>query len=264
MHDAIRQAAAPQEPQHQKRSTVMKKHEVKIGSEYVAKVSGKLAHVRIDRENPHGGWQATNLITKKSVRIKSAQRLRAKAGLPKAKVQAAKAAMGAHVGAGAKPVADVAKDAKPAPVTAGGEATNPLEAHYRAQKDAAKAEKAAKVAAWRKEVAEKTSKPDPALDAAVKAAEESRRAKKAKAAKPKGERKGGCLDAAAQVLAEAVEPLSCGEMMTRILKRGLWTTEGKTPAATLYSALLRDVRKGAASRFCKAAKGQFAINKTRQ
>jgi hypothetical protein len=53
-------------------------------------------------------------------------------------------------------------------------------------------------------------------------------------------------------------------MMTRILKRGLWTTEGKTPAATLYSALLRDVRKGAASRFCKAAKGQFTLNKTRQ
>ena len=58
----------------------MKKHEVKVGSEFIAKVSGKLAHVRIDRENPYGGWDATNLATKKSVRIKSAQRLRAPAG----------------------------------------------------------------------------------------------------------------------------------------------------------------------------------------
>ncbi|MBM4020272.1 MAG: hypothetical protein FJ288_18455, partial [Planctomycetes bacterium] len=122
----------------------MKKHEVKIGARYIAKVSGRLAQVRIDRENPHGGWEATNLATKKSVRIKSAQRLRAEAGLSKTEVKAAKVAVAAQVGAGAKPAADAAKDAKPAPA-AKGEATNPLEAHYRSQKDAAKAEKAAKV-----------------------------------------------------------------------------------------------------------------------
>ncbi|MBM4020549.1 MAG: hypothetical protein FJ288_19900 [Planctomycetes bacterium] len=242
----------------------MKKHEVKVGGEFIAKVSGKLAHVRIDRENPHGGWDATNLATKKSVRIKSAQRLRARAGVSKAEVQAAKTAVAAQVGAGAKPAADAAKDTKAAPAVAGGQPSNALEAHYRGQKDAAKAEKAAKMAAWRKEVAEKATRPDPELDKAIKAAEAGRAAKKAKAAKPKGERKPGCLDAAAKVLADAGEPLGCNEMMTRILKRGLWTTSGRTPAATLYSALLRDVRKGAASRFCKAAKGRFALNKTRQ
>jgi hypothetical protein len=53
---------------------------VKVGSEYVAKVSGKLAHIRIDRENPHGGWLATNMATQKSVHIKSAQRLRGAVG----------------------------------------------------------------------------------------------------------------------------------------------------------------------------------------
>jgi len=232
----------------------MKKHEVKVGGEYIAKVSGKLAHVRIDGENPHGGWQATNLASKKAVRIKSAQRLRARAGLSKAEVQAAKAAVAAHVGAGAKPAADAAKDAKAASAAAKGEATNPLEAHYRVQKDAAKAEKAAKVAAWRKEIADKAAKPDPELDAAVKAAEEGRRAKKAKAAKPKGERKPGCLDAAVRVLQEAGKPMQCGEIVKVALEKGYWQTKGATPGATLYAAVLREcVAKGAKARFRRAA-----------
>ncbi len=61
----------------------MKKNEVKIGSTYTAKVSGKIAKVRIDAESRHGGWDATNLGTKKKVRIKSAQRLRSEVGPPK-------------------------------------------------------------------------------------------------------------------------------------------------------------------------------------
>ena len=231
----------------------MKKHEVKLGGEYIVKVSGRLAHVRIDRENPHGGWQATNLATKKSVRIKSAQRLRARAGLSKAEVQAAKVAVAAQVGAGAKPVGETARDAKAAPAAAGGETTNALEAHYRTQKDAAKTEKAAKVAAWRKEVAEKAAKPDPELDAAVKAAAEGRKAKKAKAAKPKGERKPGCLDAAVRVLQEADKPMGCQDIVKEALAKGYWQTKGATPAATLYAAIIREcAAKGTKARFRRA------------
>ena len=201
----------------------MKKSQVKVGSEYVAKVSGKLAHIRIDSENPHGGWEATNETTGKKVHIKSAQRLRAEAGR------------------------------KAAPVAAGGQATNPLEAHYRAQKDAAKTEKAAKVAAWRKEVAEKAARPDPELDKAVRAAEEGRRAKKAKAAKPKGERKPGCLDAAVRVLEEAGKPMRSDEIVKVALAKGYWQTKGATPGATLYAAVLREcVAKGAKARFRRA------------
>ena len=55
----------------------MKKADIKIGSVYRAKVSDKVTDVRIDAENAGGGWDATNLATKKKVRIKSAQRLRA-------------------------------------------------------------------------------------------------------------------------------------------------------------------------------------------
>ena len=54
----------------------MKKNEIKIGQAYMAKVTGSEAPVRIDAENPHGGWDAKNLISGRKVRIKTAQRLR--------------------------------------------------------------------------------------------------------------------------------------------------------------------------------------------
>ena len=54
----------------------MKTKDVKIGGSYAAKVSGNLVSVIIDRENPHGGWDATNQSTGKRVRIKSPRRLR--------------------------------------------------------------------------------------------------------------------------------------------------------------------------------------------
>jgi hypothetical protein len=69
----------------------MKKSEVKIGKVYAAKVSDKLVSVRIDAENPHGGWDATNLATGKKVRIKSAQRLRGEVEGAHAKPAAQKA-----------------------------------------------------------------------------------------------------------------------------------------------------------------------------
>ena len=214
-HEAIRAAACTDN----ERSRVMKKHEVKVGGEYIAKVSGKLAQVRITGESRYGGWDATNLVTKKVVRIKSAQRLRAEAGRKAA-----------------------------------------LEAHYRGQKDAAKAEKAAKVAAWRKEIAEKGAKPDPELDAAVKAAEESRKAKKAKAAKPKGERKPGILTLATDVLKDAKAPMDCKAIVEKVLAKGLWQTKGKTPAATLYAAIIREIAtKGKDARFRKTDRGLFEL-----
>ncbi len=54
----------------------MKKNAVHLGEQYIAKVSGNLVPVRIDAENPHGGWDGTNTETGRKVRIKSAQRLR--------------------------------------------------------------------------------------------------------------------------------------------------------------------------------------------
>ena len=67
------------------------------------------------------------------------------------------------------------------------------------------------------------------------------------------------LDAAALVLKEASEPLNAQDLITRILERGLWKTEGKTPAATIYAAMIREIKaKGSDSRFQKVDRGRFA------
>jgi hypothetical protein len=68
------------------------------------------------------------------------------------------------------------------------------------------------------------------------------------------------LDAAAQVLQEAGTPLSCQEMITAMAEKGYWSSpQGRTPAATLYSAILRELKtKGAAARFRKTDRGRFA------
>jgi hypothetical protein len=67
------------------------------------------------------------------------------------------------------------------------------------------------------------------------------------------------LDAAAHVLREAGEPMNTQDLIARILERGLWKTEGKTPAATIYAAMIREIKtKGTASRFQKVERGRFA------
>ena len=67
------------------------------------------------------------------------------------------------------------------------------------------------------------------------------------------------LEAAALVLRESGGPMSCGEMVERMLARKLWSTSGKTPSATLYSAMLRQIEKGKESQFRKVARGKFAL-----
>lgn len=54
----------------------MKRKQVTLGHTYAAKVSGKVVPVRIDRESPYGGWDGTNTVTGREVRIKTAARLR--------------------------------------------------------------------------------------------------------------------------------------------------------------------------------------------
>ncbi len=86
-------------------------------------------------------------------------------------------------------------------------------------------------------------------------------AKKAKAASAKP-KKLSALDAAAQVLAASKEPLNARQMIDAMAAKGLWTSPGgKTPHATLYSAILRDVAtKGKEARFKKTDRGHFAAN----
>ena len=69
------------------------------------------------------------------------------------------------------------------------------------------------------------------------------------------------LDAAAKVLGEATEPLTTKQMVAAMASQGYWTSPGgKTPHATLYSAILRELQsKGDNGRFVKTDRGHFIL-----
>ena len=213
----------------------MKKSDVKTGKFYAAKVSGRMATIRIDAENPNGGWDATNLTTRKKVRIRSARRLRHETRPP-------------------------------------GKSGAELKAIHAADQENAR-------------LADERAASGDGMTASERAmAESARRAKKArkagskaKAAKKRNTGKRGAssgkpkrmsaLDAAVKVLEErdpADGPLSCAQMVERMAAKGYWTPTrgGLTPANTLYSAVLRECqKKGDASRFRKAGRGVFELNR---
>jgi HB1, ASXL, restriction endonuclease HTH domain len=90
--------------------------------------------------------------------------------------------------------------------------------------------------------------------------------KRAKAVKPQKRKepkpkKTSALDAAARVLAEAGTPMNCQEMIAAMAAKGYWTSPGgKTPAATLYSAILRELKtKKSEARFRKTERGKFEL-----
>ena len=85
----------------------------------------------------------------------------------------------------------------------------------------------------------------------------------AKKAKAKGDKptKLSALDAA-QVLTASKEPMNAKEMIDAMAAKGLWISPGgKTPHATLYGAILREIgTKGKEARFKKTERGHFASN----
>jgi hypothetical protein len=91
----------------------------------------------------------------------------------------------------------------------------------------------------------------------------SKSPKKAKSKKTKETgaetKKLSALDAAAKVLGETGKPMSCNEMIEAMAQKGYWSSPGgKTPASTLYSAILKEVTtKGKESRFKKTDRGRF-------
>ncbi len=168
----------------------MQKNDVQIGGVYSAKVSDKLVQVRIDAENVHGGWDATNLTTGKKVRIKTAARLRDAAGDP---------------------------ESRPPATTTAEEQDAPASGQREAGSDQASSGRNNKLT---------------------------------------------CLEAAARVLAESDQPLNSKQMIEAITANGYWSSPaGKTPHATLYSAIIREIKvKGNDARFRKAGRGQFVAN----
>jgi hypothetical protein len=108
-----------------------------------------------------------------------------------------------------------------------------------------------------------------ANNAAVEASAKGKKAKAPKTPKvpkpakePKAKRV-SALDAAAQVLAASEVPMRAKEMIAAMEAKGLWTSPGgKTPEATLYAAIIREIAaKGTAARFKKHERGIFVAGK---
>jgi len=81
-------------------------------------------------------------------------------------------------------------------------------------------------------------------------------AKASKAAKPK---RVSLLDAAATVLASAKKPMTAKAIVEQVTSKGMWTSgKGKTPHATLYAAMIREIaKKQTDARFKKVDRGLF-------
>jgi len=139
----------------------------------------------------------------------------------------------------------------------------------RMSKSAARADGAAKTNRARKAaIAEIQNRLDgkPADAAAGKKAKGSKAPKTPKAPKPAREKKPkrvSALDAAAQVLVKTTKPMRATEMIAEMEAKGLWKSPGgKTPEATLYAAIIREIAaKGDKARFKKHDKGVFVAGK---
>lgn len=86
------------------------------------------------------------------------------------------------------------------------------------------------------------------------------------ASKARKQSKLSALDAAAKVLGGSKEPMGCKEMIEAMAEKKLWISPGgKTPSATLYSSILREITtNGKESRFKKAERGKFVATGKRQ
>jgi hypothetical protein len=87
------------------------------------------------------------------------------------------------------------------------------------------------------------------------------KADKADKAKPAAKgRPLSALAAAARVLTETGQPMTCPELIQTMATKGYWSSPaGKTPAATLYAAIAREIKaKKDQSRFKKSERGKFA------
>ena len=108
------------------------------------------------------------------------------------------------------------------------------------------------------------------LSEAMKKPSKSKGGKKPAAAKPAKAPKAPAeakvkklsgLDAAAQVLASAKDPMNSKDLIKAMADQGRWSSPGgKTPHSTLYAAMLREITvKGKDARFKKADRGLFTI-----
>ncbi|HMN39610.1 MAG TPA: HTH domain-containing protein [Phycisphaerales bacterium] len=134
-------------------------------------------------------------------------------------------------------------------------------------KSAARADGAAKADRARKQaIAEIQDRIDGKATATAKngkAAKASKTPKAPKPAKTTAPKRVSALDAAAQVIAASEVPMRAKEMIAAMEAKNLWKSPGgKTPEATLYAAIIREIAaKGTTARFKKHERGVFVAGK---
>jgi hypothetical protein len=88
------------------------------------------------------------------------------------------------------------------------------------------------------------------------------KASTAAVAKPEKAKKASGLDVAFKVLTQSSQPMSCREIVQKMLDENLWKTSGATPHATIYAAMIREIQtKGQSARFVKVDRGRFTAAK---
>lgn len=94
-----------------------------------------------------------------------------------------------------------------------------------------------------------------------KANTKAKAVRKAKPAKETTNGRMSGLDAAAKVLKDAGKPMRCKEIVDAAIAKGYWRSGGKTPHATVYAAIIREIAaKKKEARFKKVERGMFATN----
>jgi len=110
-----------------------------------------------------------------------------------------------------------------------------------------------------------TKKTSPTRTESVKKSSKGAKAKEPRRGKPASAeasaKKLSALDAAARVLGETKQALSCPELIATMAAQRYWTSPaGKTPSATLASAIQREIKvKGDKARFKKTEPGRFTL-----
>ena len=113
--------------------------------------------------------------------------------------------------------------------------------------------------ATKKKTARKAKQKRPQAKSGAKQKAARKGARKTKV--PKTVEKLSALNAAVRVLAETGRPMTCREMIDAMAAQKYWTSPaGKTPANTLYAAILREMEiKADQARFRKVDRGRFDL-----
>lgn len=240
----------------------MRPDRIEIGGAYTCRIDDAVVPVRVDAKAPRG-WEVTVIATGQAARVQRAEQFRDPWPPTEPKPEEAPPPRnGATEPLDPNRCATARCRNEPVMTYLG----RPLcQACWRAESGEPDEDGAASAAKEndmsKKQTSKKASKSPKASKPTARKASKTAKARGAKQV-PKPEVKPervSALDAAAEVLRTRGEALRSRELIAAMAEQGLWTSpNGKTPHATLYAAMLREIAaKGKEARFRKTERGKF-------